>query len=569
VDGQHSRLWRRRLTASPITWLSALVVVILAGWGSVAFLDRMLRPSGCTAPTSVQIAAAPAVATAIAEVARTAVDPKACYEVEVVARDSNAFSDALASPPASPLPQAWVPESTFWLRRAQAKGAFEVPDRGTSIANSPVVLAMTEPVALQLGWPATPVPWSALLDPGNTSIPVGLPDPAVDPVGIGAIMGIRSVTARQPDPTGANVAVLRRLSPYAVANSSELYQRLPEYGNAQGTLNAFVTTEQAMLHHNTRRQATQLVASYPQPAVPSMDFPFVVLPGATSAQRATAAKFLSALLSPAAGRILGAESLRAPDGTVLDASQGDTSAGPSTAAPRAITTTIPPVALPDDDALVQLLTTWTGVHLSARILGVIDTSGSMSERVAAGGDTRLGATIKAAQQGVGLLLNTTEVGVWVFSTNLDGDRDYRVVFPTRSLSEGRGALLGALGGIKVQPNGNTGLYDTTLAAYQDARRNWTPGRINIVLIATDGQNDDAHSISRAQLIGELTKLNDPRRPLPILFIGIGGGIDPKELNDIANATGGKVYLSKDPSGIRQIFFNALGDLACQPPTCKR
>jgi hypothetical protein len=144
-----------------------------------------------------------------------------------------------------------------------------------------------------------------------------------------------------------------------------------------------------------------------------------------------------------------------------------------------------------------------------------------------------------------------------------------VVFPSRPLSEGRGALLGALGGIKVQPNGNTGLYDTTLAAYRDARRNWAPGRINVMLIATDGKNDDAHSISRAELIGELTKLNDPRRPLPILFIGIGGGIDPKELNDIANATGGKVFLSKEPSGIRQIFFAALAGLACQPPTCKR
>ena len=37
--------------------------------------------------------------------------------------------------------------------------------------------------------------------------------------------------------------------------------------------------------------------------------------------------------------------------------------------------------------------------------------------------------------------------------------------------------------------GGTGLYDTTLAAYQEARRTWMPGRINIVLIATDGRND--------------------------------------------------------------------------------
>jgi hypothetical protein len=232
------------------------------------------------------------------------------------------------------------------------------------------------------------------------------------------------------------------------------------------------------------------------------------------------------------------------------------------------TTAIPPVPLPDEDALVQLLTTWTGVHLSARILGVIDISGSMNEHVGTG-DTRLAATIKAAQQAVGFLLDTTEVGVWVFSTNLDGNRDYQTVFPVRSLTDGRAALIGALGQIKVKPSGNTGLYDTTLAAYQDARRNWAPGRINVILIATDGRNDDAQSISRADLLAQLKQLNDPRRPLPILFIGIGAGVDAGELNDIAAATSGKVYLTPDPSGIRQIFFNALSDLACQPPACKR
>jgi hypothetical protein len=215
-----------------------------------------------------------------------------------------------------------------------------------------------------------------------------------------------------------------------------------------------------------------------------------------------------------------------------------------------------------------VLSAWTGVHLSARILGVIDVSGSMNERVPSG-ETRLAATIKAAQEGAGLLLDTTEVGIWLFSTHLDGDKDYQVLLPPRALSEGRTELVNRLGAVRAKPNGDTGLYDTTLAAYQEARRNWAPGRINLVLITTDGKNDDDVSITRPQLLAELRKLNDPRRPLPILFIGIGGGIDPNELNEIADATGGRVFLSQDPSGIRQIFFTALSDLGCQPPSCRK
>jgi len=204
-----------------------------------------------------------------------------------------------------------------------------------------------------------------------------------------------------------------------------------------------------------------------------------------------------------------------------------------------------------------VLTAWTGVHLSARILGALDISGSMAEKAPTGKETRLSATISAMQQGVGLLRETTEVGFWVFSTKLEGDRDYRVLAPVRPLSEGKSDLLAALASVKVKPDGDTGLYDTALAAYQDARHNWVPGRINVVLIATDGKNDDPGGITRQQLLAELAKLNDPSRPLPILFIGIGGGVDLSELNDIAKVTGGRVYLSMEPSGIKDIFLEVV------------
>jgi hypothetical protein len=126
-----------------------------------------------------------------------------------------------------------------------------------------------------------------------------------------------------------------------------------------------------------------------------------------------------------------------------------------------------------------------------------------------------------------------------------------------------------LGRLRVKPNGATGLYDTTLAAYRDATRNWTPGRINMVLILTDGKDDNASGISRADLLRELRGLVDRKRPVPILFIGIGPEIDPAELRQIARATGGRVALTARPSGIRQIFFTALAEFSCLPPKCRR
>ena len=38
-------------------------------------------------------------------------------------------------------------------------------------------------------------------------------------------------------------------------------------------------------------------------------------------------------------------------------------------------------------------------------------------------------------------------------------------------------------------------------------RSWAPGRINLVMIATDGRNDDPKSITRPQLLAEIAKFH--------------------------------------------------------------
>jgi hypothetical protein len=375
---------------------------------------------------------------------------------------------------------------------------------------------------------------------------------------------VQAATAGRPDSGAAESLVLRRLTQHVVSRAADLYLRLPEAGGGAASLPAFLTSEQALLRHNARGgAATSLVASYPGGTVPTLDFPYVVLPGTQSKEVAAATAFLDRLLRPDAREALQKAGFRDPDGA-----PPEKSLDPSPSASRVSTDAVPPMPMPTEDDLVQVLSRWTGVQLSARILAVIDVSGSMNERVP-GGHTRLSLMMQAGQEGVGLLLDATELGIWVFSTRLDGDRDYQVLVPTGPLAEQRSRVIGALSGIKAKPDGDTGLYDSTLAAYQEARRTWMPGRINIVLIATDGRNDDDNSISRAQLISELRKLADPRRPLPILFMGLGDGIDQNELNELAAAVDGRVYIAQQPGDIRGIFFAALSDFGCQPPSCRK
>jgi hypothetical protein len=228
-----------------------------------------------------------------------------------------------------------------------------------------------------------------------------------------------------------------------------------------------------------------------------------------------------------------------------------------------------PIQLPEADEVDKILNEWAAVNLSGRNLVLLDVSGSMNEAVPGTDKTRLGVTLQAAELGIGLFKKTSKFGVWLFSTNLDGDKDYRELLPmlpvTEQLSTG---ALEKLRAVQALPNGATGMYDSALAAYQSARQNWEAGRINVVIVLTDGKNEDRNGISREKLLEELGKLQDPKRPLPMIGIGIGPDIDPAELQAITRATGGDAYTTPDPTKIVDVFYAALSKLVCLPPDCK-
>jgi len=157
----------------------------------------------------------------------------------------------------------------------------------------------------------------------------------------------------------------------------------------------------------------------------------------------------------------------------------------------------------------------------------------------------------------------------LFTNNLNGSKDYRALLSVRPLSEQlAGGAVRTLRGLRAASNGNTALYDAVLAAYQDSRRNWEPGRINAVVVLTDGKDDNASDITRDRLLTELGQMQDPRRPLKGIGIGIGPDVDRAELTAIAKATGGQAYIATDPTKIGDVFLAALSLMLCQPPTCQ-
>jgi hypothetical protein len=555
--GRHSSVTRRGGRA-PFVVLGVLLSVALVGWFSFDFLGDRLRASGCAAHPEIDVAVAPEIAPVIAQIVRhVAEDDSACYEVRVSVRESMAVVESFTVSDGLERPDVWIPESMLWLWRAQDTGAWDVSVSGASIASSPVVLAVTETVAGDLGWPAAQPTWGQLLGPEAGSVTVGFPDPARDPVGVSVLLGLRELVAGAPDPETASTVAMRALSQHTVPTQFDLFNRLPGASDDGEPLEVFPTSENALLRHNAK-QDPSLVAVYAD--VPALDFPYVVLPDTPDDERAAAEQFQDRVLDQQSADMLADAGFRTPDGHALR----DRSADGRTSGER-----IAPLPLPGAAEVEQVLSPWAGINLSGRLQVLLDVSGSMGEQVPGTGKTRMAVTVEAASAGLGLFKPTTKLGMWLFATNLDGANDYRTLLPMRPMSEHlAGGALNTLRGVEALPDGNTALYDTVLAAYQDSVRNWEPGRINAVVVMTDGKDDNASDISLDQLLAELGKLQNPSRPLKIIGIGIGPDVDPAELTAIAGATGGQAYVAPDPTRIGDVFHQALSLMLCQPPDCQ-
>ncbi|MDX8037044.1 substrate-binding domain-containing protein [Lentzea sp. BCCO 10_0856] len=510
-----------RRSDSPVVILSILLVLSLAGWFGFDYLHERLSSSSCDTVATLSVVAAPGIASAVARVSEQ--DGAACYRVEVIARDSAEAVGSLAQAK----PDVWIPESSQWLLRAQRRGAWDIPVTGPSIASSPIVLGLTETAARQFGWPERTPTWAQVFS-GEPAI--GFVDPAVDPAGLSALIATGELTGSAPDPAGSYALTLRKLTKHAVQKPAELF-------DPARPLDGVVTPESDLGKHG-------LVGVYADPAVPSLDYPYVVLPGPDQSKRDVAQQFLSRLLDQTSAGQFAEEGLRGPDGRAL---------GGSSAA------VVRPVAPPADPD--QLLNQWAAVNRSARMQVLLDVSGSMAQGVPKAATDRMTLTIRAAELGIRLFKPTTKIGLWRFSTNLDGDKDYKELLPVRPVGEllADGSL-DELRKVKAIHNGATGLYDSVLAAYTSARENWEPGRINLVVVLTDGKNEDPQGINQEQLLAQLAELQDPKRPLQIIGIGIGPDIDPVELRAISRATGGDAYTTEDPTKIVDVFYAAMGRL---------
>jgi Ca-activated chloride channel family protein len=505
-----------------------------------------------------------------------------CGSVDIEERDSALVAQALGEKwneqTEGVAPDVWVPEASAWVQQASADADAEriMPDRQPSVARTPIVIAMPKPMADALGWPKTDINWSDLLtnfggqgwakyrEPTWGPLKLGMTDPSKSTAGLLALMSIidENDSGDVEPEEQKNVLGLKRAATLYKDSTEDIFGELSKANSeveALKTVSAFPALEQDILAYNRTNPTVPLVAVYPTAPSADADHPYLILNASwvSPEHRAVAQAFLAYVRGQKGrGTFLAAgfrDSNREP-GADLTENHGFATEVPTL--PRA-------VLLPD--SVRRTLQTWTAVTRPMNILLVIDTTGTMRNRVdGLGGKTVLELTQAAAADAMALFDPSVSVGLWNMTTAAaQGPGDYHKLVPIGPLADQVGsidrrqAIINKINGLA--PNGATGLYNTVWAAHEEMASKFQADSTNLVVILTDGlDNTVAGGLSRQDLINKLAAASkDLAKRVPVVMVGIGKTADPTQLQEISAATGAPAYSSQTRIDIDQVLMAAI------------
>jgi Ca-activated chloride channel family protein len=456
--------------------------------------------------------------------------------LEAVALDPEAMINAVLDDSATF--QAMTPDSSVWLGQLDeawlALAGSEAVGETARYAVSPVVIAMWEDLAREMGWPDRPISWQDLLSRAQTDPDFRWSHPSTNSAsgllatlaefyaGAGKTRGLTIEDVTAQDTLDYVAALEKTVQYYGEGNEPAIIERALEEG--QGFLDAFVVQEQMVTHFNTRRGEGQerLIAIHPAEGALWEDHPLALLETGDlrPLQRQTFAQFREYLLSPEAQRIILSHGYRPADLSIpLDGPES-----PLTAA-NGVDPTEPKTSLqvPNASVIEVVRDVWWYTKRHTNVYLVVDTSGSMRGDKLAQAQEALHAfldQIKGDQERVGLIEFASGVNALV---TLD------------ELGRNRTALELAVDSLEAQ--GDTALLDAVYIAQQQLKELGDEERINAVVVMTDGRENNSW-IHLRNLVQELR--SDSGVPVVVFAIAYGDDADMEVLKIIAESTGGQV-----------------------------
>lgn len=492
-------------------------------------------------------------------------------------------------------PTVWSPASTVWTDRVAAAGNDAVAN-AKSFARTPVVLGVPESMAQALGYPKKPISlqdiarlvadpkgWGSVGKPLWGSFKIAKTNPNTSTTGLSTIlMQAYAAAGKTKDLTPADVQK-------AASFSRTFESGAIHYGDTTGAVlktlyegsrgaggsayvSAVAVEETSLFNYNKGNPDShtvqpgeelvppreKLVAVYPSGGSMFSDNPAVVLdePWVSAKQKAAGAAFLEFLQTDAAQRVLPEYGFRPVAKGIDVSSHLNAEVGIDPSQP---TITLPK---PAPTVVSAAIDQWLQIRKPSAVLELIDISGSMSTEIG-DGRTRLDGAIDGATQTLGHFRPTDEIGVWAFTTDISSKLGDNLV-PVRDfgrLGAGREQLEDQVSDLAHARQGGTPLYDAIGDAYDYMVKHAEPGRINAIVVLSDGEDTDSSTSLDSLLvrINQSAKEGRADTPVRIFTIVYSDDADKNVLGRIAKASGGQSFDASDPERIDAVFASVINN----------
>ncbi|MFI0353247.1 substrate-binding domain-containing protein [Actinomadura sp. 9N407] len=528
---------------------------------------------------------------------------RTCSNISVVELTSGAALEDLSSKDQpDPLPHVWMPSSSMWvdLLRARNDAPIEPVGKVESVAQSPLVIAMPEKVASAFGWNQRTFGWQEVLgyardpesweqkrlrNPGLTErFFLAKENPERSTSAFAATVASYYAAASQHHKPGKltvdhvrdrqitnDVRNVESSMQYRLDDVMDLLKNLGEEdgeGQASSYLSGVIMQEElSYLYNSGDPEVSQkqppsprqepLRVFYPRDGTVVMDHPYTLLSTMNSAQGKVARDFRDFLRDTDRQDRFRQKGFRGHDGRMFSDKVAKQAGLPDN---RSGTPFLPK---PDTEALRTIHENVGSLRRSARVLLLIDRSGSMGSPDQGAFKTGLEIVKEQLQDKlIDQLGDNDELTVWSFADN------YRKEFsatPGKDLKENKSKqeFDDKISGIAS--GGNTALHDTVLAAVRELRKE-SSGRDGLtptIILLSDGY-DTRKSLTLDQLRKRLADEAE-ETPVPRVYTIGYGVIDPDKdanaLKDISIATKGKYYdAKKERVDLDRVFNEVFGHL---------
>jgi len=569
-------------------------------------------PGGCVV---VDMAASPEKIDLITELANTFNDKReevegTCVLVRAQKKSSGVATSLLAEQwdetADGPKPVIWSPAASSWgailNQRLADKGSAPMTSSDAQpFMLTPLVIAMPRPMAAAMGYPETPVKWADILrlarDPQGWAtyghpewgpFRLGKTNPNFSTSGLSALIAQnyaavgKTQDLTSEDLTNPTTVDFNRGIESAVVHYGDItmtflnsWYRADRRGTALTYVSAVAVEEKSVIDYNSgnpdgvldpgeqpRKPKTPLVAVYPAEGTLYSDSPFFILdaPWVSAAEREAATKFQQFVQEPANQRKVLKFGFRPANpkvtvGAPIDAAHGVDPTQPTTL-----------LQVPKPKVMVDLLNQWAANRKTARVLMVLDVSGSMGDPAGADSSaTKLELAKRAAVQALDDFKDDDEVGLRIFSTDLGPaqDKSFLDLVPIGPIGRNREMLKRQID--NLIPTNGTPLFTVASDSYRDVLAGYDPTRINAVLLLTDGRNDDGDATDdrrqQSDLLNEIRQgsTGENSKPVRVFTIGYGSDADMVSLRSMSEASNAAAYNATDASSINQVFTQVVSN----------